>query len=59
MAHSLRFIAATTAFLPPRGRRWLSARVGTDRVFLDLDNSARAASERRGQSATGVVEERQ
>jgi hypothetical protein len=33
--------------------------MGTDRVFLDLDNSARAAYERRGQSATGVVEERQ
>ena len=57
--YPLRFIAATTAFLPPRGRRWLSARMGTDRVFLDLDNSARAAYERRAQSATGVLEERQ
>jgi len=57
--YPLRFIAATTAFLPPRGRRWLSARMGTDRVFLDLDNTARAAYERRAQSATGVAEERQ
>jgi NAD(P)-dependent dehydrogenase (short-subunit alcohol dehydrogenase family) len=57
--YPLRFIAATAAFLPPRGRRWLSARMGTDRVFLDLDNSARAAYERRAQSATGVLEERQ
>jgi NAD(P)-dependent dehydrogenase (short-subunit alcohol dehydrogenase family) len=57
--YPLRFIAATAALLPPRGRRWLSARMGTDRVFLDLDNSARAAYERRAQSATGVLEERQ
>ncbi len=55
--HSMRFIAAATAFLPPRGRRWLSAKTGTARVFLDLDISARAAYEQRAQSATGVVEE--
>lgn len=54
--YSFRFIAAATAFLPPRGRRWLSAKTGTDRVFLDFDTSARAAYEQRAQSATGVVE---
>ncbi len=54
--YSLRFIAAATAFLPPRGRRWLSERMGTDRVFLELDNSARAAYEQRAQSATGVLD---
>lgn len=54
--YSLRFVAAATAFLPPRGRRWLSAKTGTDRVFLDLDTTARAAYEQRAQSATGVVE---
>ncbi len=54
--YSLRFIAAATAFLPPRGRRWLSAKTGTARVFLDFDTSARAAYEKRAQSATGVVE---
>lgn len=54
--YSLRFIAAATAFLPPRGRRWLSAKTGTSRVFLDFDTSARAAYEKRAQSATGVVE---
>ncbi|MCW1957635.1 MAG: SDR family oxidoreductase [Mycobacterium sp.] len=54
--YSLRFVAATTAFLPPRGRRWLSAKMGTDRVFLNLDNAARAAYERRAQSATGVAD---
>lgn len=54
--YSLRFIAAATALLPPRGRRWLSAKTGTDRVFLDFDTSARAAYEQRAQSATGVVD---
>ena len=54
--YSLRFIAAATAFLPPRGRRWLSAKTGTSRVFLDYDASARAAYEQRARSATGVVE---
>ena len=54
--YSLRFIAAATAFLPPRGRRWLSAKTGTARVFLDLDTSARAAYEKRARSATGVVD---
>lgn len=54
--YSLRFIAAATAFLPPRGRRWLSAKMGTDRVFLELDHSARAAYEQRAQSATGMLD---
>ena len=31
-----RFMAAATAFLPPRGRRWLSAKMGTDRVSTGL-----------------------
>jgi len=51
-----RFMAAAAAFLPPRGRRWLSKKSGTDRVFLDFDTTARAAYEQRAQSATGVVE---
>lgn len=51
-----RFMAAATAFLPPRGRRWLSAKMGTDRVFLDFDTTARAAYEQRAQTATGVLE---
>jgi len=54
--YPLRFIAAATAFLPPRGRRWLSDTMGTSRVFLDVDTAARAAYEQRAQSATGVVE---
>lgn len=54
--YPLRFIAVGTAFLPPRARRWLSAKSGTDRVFLDFDTTARAAYEQRAQAATGVVE---
>ena len=54
--YPLRFVAAATVFLPPRGRRWLSARMGTDRVFLDFDTKARAAYEQRAQTATGVLE---
>lgn len=55
--YPLRFVAAATAVLPPRSRRWLSAKMGTARVFLDLDNAARADYERRAQSATGVLDE--
>ena len=55
--YALRFIAAATAFLPPRGRRWLGDKMGTSRVFLDFDAAARAAYEQRAQSATGVVDE--
>lgn len=51
-----RFIAAATAFLPARGRRWLGDKMGTSRVFLDFDAQARAAYEKRAQSATGVVD---
>lgn len=51
-----RFMAAATAFLPPRGRRWMSAKMGTDRVFLDFDAGVRAAYEQRAQTATGVLE---
>ncbi len=52
----LRFVAGVTALLPPGGRRWLSKKMGTDRVFLDVDTTARAAYEQRAQNATGVVE---
>jgi NAD(P)-dependent dehydrogenase (short-subunit alcohol dehydrogenase family) len=51
-----RFIAAATAFLPARSRRWLGVKMGTSRVFLDFDTSARAAYEKRAQSALGVVD---
>lgn len=51
-----RYIAAASAFLPAKGRRWLASKMGTARVFLDYDASARAAYEQRAQSATGLVE---
>ncbi|TGD89090.1 SDR family oxidoreductase [Mycolicibacterium sp. CH28] len=54
--YPLRFIATGTAFLAPRARRWLGKKMGTDRVFLDFDTTARAAYEQRAQTATGVVE---
>ena len=54
--YALRFVAAATAFLPPKGRRWLSEKMGTSRVFLDLDDVARAGYEQRARSATGLVE---
>jgi short-subunit dehydrogenase len=52
----LRFVAAATAMLGPRGRRWLSKQMGNDRVFLDFDKTARQGYEDRAQSATGVIE---
>ena len=54
--YSMRFIAAATAVLPPRARRWLGTTTGTARVFLDFDSSARADFEKRAQAATSVVE---
>jgi short-subunit dehydrogenase len=54
--YPLRFVSALTAMLPPKGRRGLSKVMGTDRVFLDVDTTARAAYEERAGSATGVLE---
>jgi short-subunit dehydrogenase len=52
----LRFIAALTQLLSPRGRRWLNKKMGNDKVFLDLDASARKSYEQRARSSTGVQE---
>ena len=52
----LRFVGALTAMLSPRGRRWLSKKMGNDRVFLDFDATARQSYEQRAQAAQGVVE---
>jgi len=52
----LRFVGAATSMLGPRGRRWLSKKMGNDRVFLDFDRTARQGYEDRAQSATGVIE---
>jgi short-subunit dehydrogenase len=53
--NGLRFILAITSMLGPRGRRWLNRRLGTDRLFIDFDATARAAYERRAQAARGVI----
>jgi NAD(P)-dependent dehydrogenase (short-subunit alcohol dehydrogenase family) len=52
----LRFVAAITQMLSPRGRRWLNKKMGNDRVFLDFDATARKGYEDRAQSSTGVTE---
>jgi NADP-dependent 3-hydroxy acid dehydrogenase YdfG len=52
----LRFVAALAQLLGPRGRRWLSKRLGNDRVFLDFDRTARERYEDRAQHALGVTE---
>jgi short-subunit dehydrogenase len=52
----LRFVGALTSMLSPRGRRFLSKRMGNDRVFLDFDPTARQSYENRAQSAFGVTE---
>jgi short-subunit dehydrogenase len=53
---SLRFVAAVTSMLGPRGRRWLSKQMGNDHVFLDFDKTARLGYENRAQAAQGVLE---
>ncbi|ABM11528.1 MULTISPECIES: SDR family oxidoreductase [Mycolicibacterium] len=52
----LRFTAQAAQMLPPRGRRWLSRKLGLDRVFLEFDTTKRQGYEQRAQSALGVVE---
>ena len=52
----LRFVAALVQMLGPRGRRWLSRKLGNDQVFLDFDASARAGYEDRAQHALGVTD---
>ncbi|HZQ30615.1 MAG TPA: SDR family oxidoreductase [Mycobacterium sp.] len=51
---ALRFVAGFAQLLGPRGRRWLSHKLGNDRVFLELDTVARQGYEDRAQHALGV-----
>ena len=53
----LRPISILSQLLPPRGRRWLSHKLGNDTVFLSVDTSARAAYEKRAQASTGVQDD--
>ena len=50
----VRFIAALTQTLAPRGRRWLGRKLGTDRVFMQFDTTVRERYEYRAQHALGV-----
>ena len=52
----LRFISALTQMLGPRGRRWLSAKMGNDTVFMRYDAVARKTYEDRAEHSTGVDE---
>jgi len=54
---ALRPISILSQLLPPRGRRWLSHKLGNDTVFMNFDSAARADYERRAQTATGVIED--
>jgi short-subunit dehydrogenase len=51
---SVRFVAALTQTLGPRGRRWLGTKLGTDRVFMKFDSAERERYEYRAQHALGV-----
>jgi len=51
----IRFVLGPLGLLGPRGRRWVSRRVGTDKVFLEFDTAARQGYEQRARSALGVV----
>ena len=53
--YPMRFMAPLMSMLGPRGRRWLNARVGSDRVFLDFDADARRAYQQRAETATGML----
>ncbi|CAN5786354.1 SDR family oxidoreductase [soil metagenome] len=53
--YPMRFVAPLLSLLGPGGRRWLNRRMGSDRLFLDVDVEARRNYERRAQDAVGVV----
>jgi NADP-dependent 3-hydroxy acid dehydrogenase YdfG len=54
--YPMRFMAPLMSMLGPRGRRWLNARVGSDRAFLEFDVVARQAYEQRAEGATGLLD---
>jgi short-subunit dehydrogenase len=53
----LRFTASLTGMLPPKGRRWISKKMGTDTVFLTFNRAERQSYEDRAQAARGVLED--
>ncbi|BBY55447.1 SDR family oxidoreductase [Mycobacterium koreense] len=52
----LRFTATLSQLLGPRGRRRMNKSLKLDRIFLDVDTTARKAYETRAQDAQGVKE---
>jgi short-subunit dehydrogenase len=52
----LRFTAALSSMLGPRGRRLMNRKLGLDNVFLEFDRTARQTYEDRARAATGVIE---
>ncbi|OBF16271.1 SDR family oxidoreductase [Mycobacterium sp. ACS4331] len=57
--YPMRFISPALSLLGPRGRRWLNRSMGSDRLFLDFDATARRAYAERAEAATGVLDEAQ
>ena len=53
----LRFTASLSGMLPPKARRYLSKKMGTDHVFLTFDRTERKQYEDRAQAALGVLEQ--
>ena len=56
LPYPMRLMAPLMSTFGPRGRRWLNARVGSDRVFLDFDVGARRAYQQRAEDAIGVLD---
>jgi short-subunit dehydrogenase len=53
--YPMRFVAPALTLLGPRSRRWLNRKMGSDRLFLDVDVVARRRYEQRAADAVGVV----
>jgi hypothetical protein len=54
----MRFMAPLMSMMGPRSRRWLNARVGSDRAFLVVDRDARQTYEARVATSLDPVDGR-
>ncbi|MCB9438791.1 MAG: SDR family oxidoreductase [Mycolicibacterium sp.] len=52
----MRVMAPILGLLGARTRRWVHARMGSDRMFLDFDVAARRSYQQRVETATGLVQ---
>jgi short-subunit dehydrogenase len=57
LPRTMRFVAPLMSTMGPRARRWMNARVGSDRAFLAFDTEARRAYQSRAETATGLLDE--